>query len=409
MDPTKLNLDNLTADQEEFKSALESANIPTDQDTLKEEFQSIADESDLTITNTSPFSPFWCLIKEIVTAPVYWLICFVIKYVMPNLYIKTAIGAFLEILGYDRDITRQEAKKAQGNITFTRVSTSTPLSIPAGTIIRTVAINDVIYRMITDEDAEFEDGSATLDVAATAENEGSAYNLAAGYYSILEAEIPGVLTVANDDNWLITPGDDVESDDDFRKRMQNQFSAVGDWHVDSKYRAMITNLTGIANDRIYFDKDIPRGPGSVDAYILFDVDTPSQTYIDAINKYIRDDGNHGHGDDMLAKPLPEKTFDISATAYFPDNIDAENRAWQLQHLEYFIRCAFRENSGWTDHVTQTYPWARFSFSTLDKELHSYFPDLISITWSCQDIISEFWIPRLGTLTIIDGTGGSDED
>ncbi len=399
MEPTQLNLDNLTSDEENFMEAVEAAGIPTTEEGLQEQWQEIVNESDLEITNTSPFSPFWNLITALVTKPVYWLICFIIRYIMPNLYLKTASGWFLDLLGWAYDLIRKGATKAIGNLTFSRTAVSTPLIIPKGTIVRTVAINNVIYRMITCEDTPFVDGEKTVLVKAEAENTGAAYNLADGYYSILEEPITGVTGVINGTDYLTYPGADIESDDDFRARIQNQFTAVSDWHINAKYTAMMSSLTGIAADRIYFDNDIPRGPGSADAYIIFDTFTPSQSYIDSINDYINTDGNHGHGDSMLAMAMPGKDYDLEVKIFPVENLTAKQIEQLKADVEQFIRCAFRENSAYDDYVSKTWAYARFSFSKLDQELHNYFTGAQSYEWSLEDIVSERWVPRLGTLTI----------
>ena len=399
-DVIDLNLDNLTPEEKEFKAAVESAGIPTTEEGLTAQFQQIADESQLVITNTSAFSPFWCLIKALVTKPVYWLICFLIRYTMPNLYLKTASGFFVDLIAYTYDLTRKPAAKALGNITFTRTAVSAPMVIPGGTKIRTVAINGNIYRMITLKDTPFEAGSKTLLVEAEAEAAGEAYNLADGYYSILEEPIAGVESVVNGKDWLTSPGADIEEDADFKARVQNQFTAVADWHIDSKYRAMMSTITGIRADQIYFDHDIPRGPGSADAYILFDTYTPGQTFIDTINNYINVQGNHGHGDSMLAKVMPGKDYDLTVTLHLDPTLTIDQTVALKAVVEQMIKCSFRENSDYDDLVSKTWAYARFAFSKLDQELHNNLTGVLAYDWSLDDIVSDRWVPRLGTLTII---------
>ncbi|EHN6228874.1 hypothetical protein KJE99_005090, partial [Salmonella enterica] len=62
-----------------------------------------------------------------------------------------------------------------------------------------------------------------------------------------------------------------------------------------------------------------------------------------------------------------------------------------------IRCAFRENSNYD--VTRTWPYSRFSFSQLGRELHDAFTLVDSVTFSLTDILSELNIPRLNTLSV----------
>ena len=62
-----------------------------------------------------------------------------------------------------------------------------------------------------------------------------------------------------------------------------------------------------------------------------------------------------------------------------------------------IRCAFRENANY--EVKKTWPYARFSFSNLGRELHKTFPVIDSLSFSLADIISELSVPRLAGLTV----------
>ncbi|HCJ1779362.1 TPA: hypothetical protein NQQ36_005193, partial [Salmonella enterica] len=50
-------------------------------------------------------------------------------------------------------------------------------------------------------------------------------------------------------------------------------------------------------------------------------------------------------------------------------------------------------------VTRTWPYSRFSFSQLGRELHDAFTLVDSVTFSLTDILSELNIPRLNTLSV----------
>ena len=395
-----LSLDNLSVEETEFKNGLEEAGIPVSEDEIKSAFQGFVSDSDIEHTNTSTFSPLWRLITSIAVTPFAWIVAFLIRQVMPQSYVKTATGSYLDLIAYGYGLERKQAAKAEGIITFVRDSTGQPLTVPAGTLIRTITINGTVYRMIAKSSISFDLNSTTLEVPVIAENEGAAYNLAEGYYSILETPIAGVISVYNDTNYLVAIGADVESDDDFRLRLRNQFTAVADWHTNAKYKAILTSLTGISIDNIFFDQNIPRGPGSADAYILFDAGVAAQSYIDTANDFIQDNGNHGHGDDILVKALPETQHDLVVTVHFLSTVPNSERTARLLDIEQFIRCAFRENSDYKEHLTQVTAYSRFGFSQLSQELHNFFPGLVdSFQFSIADIISSLDVPRLNTLTI----------
>lgn len=393
-----MNLEDLTAEEQQFKTAVETAGIPVTRDGIKAEFKTIADGSGFTQTNTSIFSPFWTLVTNLMIEPVYWLVAFMIRFVMPNAYVKTASGVFLDLLAYAYDIIRKPAKTAEASLTFTRTSLETPESVEAGTIVRTVTINNKQYRLTTTETVVFPVDAYEITVPAIAEESGADYNLGVGYYSILDTLAPGV-TVSNEAGYLTEPGADEESDEELRLRIRNQFTAVADWHTDAKYKAMIAEFAAIRIDYIYFDHNIPRGPGSADAFILFDVYAPIGDYLTEINDYVNAHGNHGHGDDLQVKAMPETLHDVACNIIFNDTISAEEKTALIVQIKLFIECAFRKNSDFDNYVTKTWPYDRFAFSELSKDLHSYFSDIVSIDWLQADIVSDMAIPRLQTLTV----------
>ncbi len=382
-----------------FKQVLTDSGIPTDSDSMKQAFQQIATEEGVTLNNDSAYSPFWRLILSIASTPVVWLLGLLVDSVLPNSFVKYATGAFLDLLGWAVDLDRKRGGKTQGQIIFERSTVGQVLVIKAGTVVQTVPINGTIYKVIVDQDTTFATADSSLVVNVTAENPGAAYNLAAGYFNTLTEPVAGVSSVSNLAGWITTPGEDVESDDDFRLRIKNQFSAVNQYHTDAVYRSMIAGQTGFAADRIYFEHNPPRGPGSANAFVLFDAGVPGADYLAQVNAYIADQGNHGHGDDLLVMALPETQHTIDVTLYIPDWLtDAESTTLQT-NVDQFIRQAFRESStaGWSP--TQTRPWARFSFSRLGEELHAQFSNIQSIAWGQTDIVSQMNIPRLQALNI----------
>ena len=170
---------------------------------------------------------------------------------------------------------------------------------------------------------------------------------------------------------------------------------------------MIAANTGFRPDRIYFkrydgDRYPCRGPGSADAFVLFDAGvTPDETLAE-VNRYINDQDNHGHGDDLKVLAVPGSTHDVSVSVIFRRNTTSDRRAEVLAEVEQVIRCAFRENEQYLDQVTQTWPYSRFAFSQLSYELHDLFYEIEALEWGQDDILSDLDVPRLGNLTIEEG-------
>ena len=261
-------------------------------------------------------------------------------------------------------------------------------------------MNEHIYQLVTTEPRSFEEGQSQLAVPVKAVGAGSGYNLAPGYYAVLPEPVPGIVQVVNTTDWMHEPGADAEPDDQLRLRGRNQFSAVNQWHTDAVYRAIITGFPGVSADGVYFEHGAPRGPGSANAFVLFDAGVPADTFLEQINMHIRDGGNHGHGDDLQAMAMPETFHAISVKVWPKANLSEI----QLEALEteigLFIRAAFRESTQRDYKPTRTYPQSRFSFSRLTEELHARFPNIESLTFAGTDIVSGLNIPRIQSLAVV---------
>ncbi|MGM7839079.1 baseplate J/gp47 family protein [Yersinia enterocolitica] len=383
----------------DYEQVLKDSGMPTTETDIRQKFDELVEEEGL-ITNTSDMSPFWRLIKTIVTRPVLWLNEVLINTVLANMYLATASGTFLEVFGWGVNARRKPATAAQGMIRFYKTDIQQDVVIPAGTLIQTERINSKIYSVVVSVETMIAAGAASGLVPVKAADVGGAFNLAPGYYRILPQAVPGIERAQSEGDWLTVPGADKESDDDFRDRCRNQFNLVGNYHTDAVYRSMIAGVVGLSIDRIYFLHDAPRGPGTANAYLLLDSGEISQPFIDAVNDHITAQGHHGHGDDMQCMPLPESQHDLVVTLYVSNkqNLTADELAGLESGCENLIRCAFRQNS--TYKVLKTWPYSRFSFSNLGRELHKTFPLIESLSFSLMDIVSGLSVPRLNSLTVV---------
>lgn len=419
-----LNFENLTPDERTFYDTLKDAGMKLEDAELRAEFSQMADDASLTISNNSAYSPFWCFVTAAVTTPARWLAAFVVRRIMPGLYVKTAGGLLLELLADGYDVKRKSAVAMQGYLTFNRAAADageTVLTIPAGTVVRSVPLGGVIYRMITAAEAVIPAGGRSVRVLAVAEKPGAAYNLGATYYSIIDGNINSGMTVTNTVDYLAVPGADEETDEELRLRLRNHFTAVSQWHTDAKYKALIASREGFRVDQLFFVHDAPRGPGTANCYALFDAPVSPAKYLADVNDYITKQDNHGHGDDLVVYAVPDRYYVIRLTVTLRSSLTVDARAALIEKIETLIRCAFRLNSDYAEAVTQTWPYSWFSFSKLDYELHSQFSAIVSLGWEYRpatqqeaatgqydesaggwtvgDIKSELDVPRLLKLII----------
>lgn len=384
---------------EDFKSLLANEGLPVEENQIRQQFDDLVAEQGF-ITNTSRMSPFWRLVTAIAVKPVKWLTDYLIAEILPNLFVKTAKGAWLQIKAWQVGIDFRSATHAKGVVTFTKESADMSVSIKAGTIIQTERLNEVIYQLTVDHDTVIPSGVKSAPVAVTAVGAGADYNLASGYYCVLPEAVAGIAYVANEDDWLLSPGANQETDDELRERYRVKFASVGKHHIDSVYRSLVAEISGLSVDRIYFQHDAPRGPGTANVFLLLDTGVPAQPFIDSINKHLMTDGNHGHGDDVIAFKMPESYHTLGCTIYFreSDFVGAMQKIDIKNEVENMIRCAFRENNNY--NVTKTYPYTRFAWSKLGEEIHEKFRQISAIVWSQPDIENpELNIPRIESLTV----------
>ncbi|MDY0204648.1 MAG: baseplate J/gp47 family protein [Desulfovibrio desulfuricans] len=388
--------------KELFTGMVRDSGMPVTESDMRAEWEKLNQGEGSLIRNDSSFSPFWRLITSIVTRPAQWLVNLLVEDVLPNSFLRFASGVYLDVYAWGLNLVRKGSAPARGRVVFTRATATGELNIPGGVYIETPPVNGVVYRVKTLAPAVIPNGDIALEVLVEAEEHGEAWNLGAGYYSILSQPINGIVDVTNPADWLDTPGADTEKDDALRLRCRNQFAAVGQLHHDAAYKALIAAFTGVRIDYLYFEaRQAVRGPGTANCYVMIESGPAPQTLCDAINGYIMDGGNHGHGDDLLCLPIPEQPEALVVTVHAVDEAGAERRAVLLEEVENRIRCAFRQNTAY--NMTTPLPQSRFSFSRLGDELHAALPDLKSVEFHRgEDIVSLLTLPVLERLDITMG-------
>jgi len=125
--------------------------------------------------------------------------------------------------------------------------------------------------------------------------------------------------------------------------------------------------------------------------------TPA-SLINQLNDYVGRQGNHGHGDDLFVMAMPETQHSLTLALWPQPNLTDEQKAALKAGTESLVKAAFRQSADFPA-VTRTWPRSRFSLSQLARELHSQFPQLQSLKFAQDDIVSGLAIPRLSTLEV----------
>lgn len=384
----------------DFMALLAEAGVPTTEAAMEAELKKEVVAAGSLITNDSDVSPFWRLVRGVVITPALWLIRTLLAgHVLPSAFAATATDTYLDLKAWDVDLTRKAAQKTRGLVNFVKANPSDAVTIPADIWVTTERINGTIYRLRPLQAVVSPAGEAVARVVCEAELAGAAWNLAPGYYNLLSEPVTGILSARNDDKeWITTQGSDVESNDALGLRIQNQFSAVGRYHIDAIYRSMLASVAGIRADHIFFEHDAPRGPGTANAYILLEVGATPASLINQLNDYVGRQGNHGHGDDLFVMAMPETQHSLTLALWPQANLSDEQKAALKAGAENLVRAAFRQSADFPA-VTRTWPRSRFSLSQLAGELHSQFPQILSLRFGESDIVAGLTIPRLNSLEV----------
>ncbi|MCS3456092.1 hypothetical protein M2366_002173 [Aeromonas sp. BIGb0405] len=384
----------------DFMALLSETGVPTTAEAMEAELKKEVEAAGSLITNDSDVSPFWRLVRGVVITPALWLIRELLAgHVLPNTFAATATDTYLDLKAWDVDLTRKAAQKTRGLVNFVKANPQDAVTIPADIWISTERINGTIYRLKPLQTVVSPAGEAVAKVVCEAEQAGAAWNLAPGYYNLLSEAVTGILSARNDDKeWITTQGSDAESNDALGLRIQNQFSAVGRYHIDAIYRSMLASVAGIRADHIFFEHDAPRGPGTANAYILLEVGPTPASLTAQLNDYVGRQGNHGHGDDLFVMSIPETQHSLTLALWPQANLSEAQRTALKAGAENLVKAAFRQSADFPS-VTRTWPQSRFSLSQLGRELHSQFPQLKSLRFAEQDIVSALAIPRLNQLEV----------
>lgn len=398
--------------RELFTQMLRESGMPVSAAEMQQHWDSINTAQGSRITNNSAWSPFWRLVSAIVTRPAQWLVNLLVEYALPNTFLRFSGGVWLDVFAWGVDVQRKEATAAQGVLTFSRTSSAGTVTIPEGFAVLTPDMDGTVYTVLTLAETSLAEGALSVDVPVQAEHTGEGYNLGPGYYSVLSAPIAGLASVTNGPHWLTVAGSDTENDEALRLRTRNQFAAVGQYHHDAAYKALITAaFPALRIDYLFFVKDGPRGPGTANCYLMVESGLPPETLVQEVNAYIRASGNHGHGDDLVCMSIISRPVQLLVTVYPRLTLSSQQAEYLRLNVENRIRAAFRENTDYS--VTKTLPVSRFSFSRLSEELHQQLPDLLSVTfvWTdasgleavqaegSTDIVSTFQLPVLDSLTV----------
>lgn len=211
--------------------------------------------------------------------------------------IDTADGSWLDQWGLLLGVIRKRATKTEGVVKLTAYQ---PGMLEAGLWI---VFTGTDYRFRVAEGIEFSAGQN--DVKVVAEFEGSDYNVAAGTGELTKV-VAGTGSIEFPEDWITELGTDTESDDDFRLRIKERWSAEGQGNPPSAYIYTAMSVPGVAAVKVI---RTPRGYGTVDVIIVAENGLPSEDLLEEVYEAIEGEGLICN--DLKVKAPGEKKASIS--------------------------------------------------------------------------------------------------
>lgn len=179
-------------------------------------------------------SVFWVLAK--VVAGASHLFYDRLDEMVKQLFVSTATGKFLELLGAEYGIFRFFGAKSTGSITVTGTD---GVVIPAGTRFQN-SVGSVYTSMAA---ATISANIASVHI--TAENTGSSYNADAGSALIFISPIAGINTDATVDSGGIVGGADADTDEQYRNRILSRKRQPPDGGNAAAYIGWMLEVDGV--------------------------------------------------------------------------------------------------------------------------------------------------------------------
>ena len=248
-------------------------------------------------TNFNPSAAIRNLL-EVIAAPIAELYQLV-QTVIPQSWVETASGEWLDMKVKELGIERKPAVKAQVYLTFSAEATPEQnIVIPANTICKSEKDEDGNeYRFYTMDEAVLEAGETEIIVLAEAEENGSEYNVGAGTIVRMVTPVAGISSVNNIDwqdtsldppetvSYLKQEGTDSESDDQLRQRAIGTWETIGIGGTRTAYQTWALSVPGVVAASVL--DDFPFGPGTVGVVIVGPNGTPSAQLIQDVFDYIK--------------------------------------------------------------------------------------------------------------------------
>lgn len=233
---------------------------------------------------------------------------------LPNRFLQTAQGKYLDLKAEELSIFRRLPTKTRGYIVFsrrgsdiTKIDTENEIIISKDKIVATKPNSQgKVFRYSVVKEDKILEGEISKRVLVEAEQEGSMYNVMPNMITELINPISGIDNINNPNtDWVSLLGQDIETDDSLRNRAMALWKGLNGANKGA-YIAWAKTVEGIGDIRVLSK---PRGVGTVDVICVgIDNKQPSEELLKRVQDVI--DENRPIATDVLVKAPVEVNIDI---------------------------------------------------------------------------------------------------
>lgn len=190
---------------------------------------------------------------------------------------QTAEGEYLDMHGAQRGLLREQARRAEGELTFTRyVPLAFDVVVPKGTVCASSGGEGAVEYETT-VDAVLAAGGLSVAVPAQAVEPGAGGNAAAGYINTMSTPVTGIQYVSN--RTPFTGGADREGDGPYRDRLLESFQKPILCGNLAYYEQLAKATPGVTSAQAVADSE---NPGTVIVYVWGDGAAPEEEALAAL-------------------------------------------------------------------------------------------------------------------------------
>ena len=285
---------------------------------LKEEKISELKEEGFVVTNFHSGGVFYTILMIVCRIKIEVLQ--LARTILNNMFVSHAEGVWLDLKMADYAKKRKQAQKTQGLVTVSRTDADgEAIKIPKGHVFKTALdINGDELRFFATRAATLQRGAACVGAPASAEVEGSRYNVPQNQITRTLTYI-GEVKISNGADWITQEGSDTEDDESARTRTLRSWSELAQRAIEDSFINAAEAVPGVLFAQA--DCDHPRGQGTVDVIVTSTAGGATEGLLASVKKAV--EKISGPYDNILVKSSVTVTQDIEVIVTTADTATDE--------------------------------------------------------------------------------------